>query len=62
MANRIVKTEMGKRNGGGRWMARADAKEQSDKVRRQNDQLLIGEQVTETEEGELDVVEETESD
>ena len=41
-------------------MARADAKEQSDKVRRQNDQLLIDEQLETKEDN--DVVEDTESD
>jgi len=37
MANRIVKTEMGKANGRDRWMPRADAKRHANKARRQND-------------------------
>ncbi len=43
MANKIVKTEMGKNNGRDRWCHRADAKEEADKLRRQNDQAAVDE-------------------
>jgi len=32
-----IKTEMGKKNGKGRWMPRAEAKKLANKARRQND-------------------------
>lgn len=37
MAYAKVKTEAGKKNGNGRWMRRADAKQAANKARRAND-------------------------
>ncbi len=43
MANKIVKTEMGKRNGRDRWCPRAWAKHEANKQRRVNDRAATRE-------------------
>lgn len=40
MANGRIKTEMGKKNGKGRWMPRAEAKKIANKHRRLSDKKL----------------------